>query len=582
MPDSSISPIKYCGIPQQDARGLSEDKPVNSIMDNLNTNSEIKQYYTEAELIKLLKRELGIDENNKIDLNTIIIAFTNYKNADEILRLNNDEIKNIVAKIARDYKTAINTGWSLEGIASRQQNGDKKGLSERLADFNSEIGEKGFANVSPKKQKEAIKAFFFVFFNDENNKDKSHDKIVKLQMQTFGRILINSSEEEKVAFKEVVKNLLSENISQGLKEVLESLDLEADKTAFANSFTAKDIIEISETEDYYGNTPTNNDLKGITATVTSYKDKRHIKTTHKALNKITTKFIEQNKNALNDINTKISKGEELTDEEQQLLDELNRKKAISSGEMVGVPNNMEITAEDKKYLLGLMNEDNYNHGEDYYRDVIEGIKSYVDEHGDELNITIDEFNVILDKATNNNYSILSGDINAPISPPDSSSPRETNINNGGLGFTIGDKPNVNPDPTVYYPQEDSLPIIVVPNSKTANDVGDKNYKRELLNSDNPEELNNYIKKVGLIGFIEFCMKNAKKGSNAFNMAIKYFKNMSSAMKTVVISFMQDTSSIIELAKTMSLEELKQIKRGPNIYATKMLEMFKEMKEKQLY
>lgn len=577
MPDSSISSIKYCGIQQQTAPGLSKDKPVNSIMDHIVVSGNEKKYQTEAALRELFKEKLGINDDK--NLNLCLVAFTDYENIQDLRGLDDNEIENIVAEIAKDYKTAINTRWSLEGIARRQQNVGKKGLSERLGDFNSEIGEKGFANVSQKDQKKAIEAFFKTYFEDLEKKGKTHEEIVELQLQTFGRMLINSSEEEKVAFKEVVKNLLVENMPAGLKETLESIDSEDNKKAFANSFKADDITEISETKDYYGNTLTNNDLKDITATVTSYKDKRHIKTTHKALDKIINEFLNEHKEAI-DIIRKKNK-EELTDEEQQLLNKYERLEAISSGEMAGTANNIIINDRQKSRLLNLMNKDNYNHGEDYYRDVIEGIKSYVDEHGSELNITIDEFNVILDKATNNNYSILSGDINAPISPPDSSSPRETNINGGGLGFTIGDKPNVNPDPTVYYPQEDSLPIIVVPNSKTANDVGDKNYKRELLNSDNPEELNNYIKKVGLIGFIEFCMKNAKKGSNAFNMAIKCFKNMSSAMKTIVISFMQDTSSIIELAKTMSLEELKQIKKGANIYATKMLEQLREDKEEQL-
>ncbi len=570
MPDS-ISPIKNCEIiQQQTASGLSEDKPVNSIMIDINTSGTEKKYCTKDDLKKLFEDKLGINDDK--NLNLCLVAFTDYENIQDLRGLDDNEIENIVAEIAKDYKTAINTRWSLEEIASRQQNVDKKGLSERLADFYPD------KNMS---LKEKIEKYFHDYFVDDLvKKGNTHDQIVTLQLQTFGRMLINSSEEEKVAFKEVVKNLLVENMPAGLKETLESIDSEDDKKSFANSFVTGDIIEVSKYKDYYENKVTDDQLQDIVAIITSYQDSEHIETNHKDFNETITEFLNEHKEAI-DIIRKKNK-EELTDEEQQLLDELKRLKAISSGEMVGTANNTVIAGDDRTNLLSLMNEDNYNHGEDYYRDVIEGIKYYVDEHGDELNITIDEFNVILDKATNNNYSILSGDINAPISPPDSSSPRETNINNGGLGFTIGDKPNVNPDPTVYYPQEDSLPIIVVPNSKTANDVGDKNYKRELLNSDNPEELNNYIKKVGLIGFIEFCMKNAKKGSNAFNMAIKYFKNMSSAMKTVVISFMQDTSSIIELAKTMSLEELKQIKRGPNIYATKMLEMFKEMKEEQLY
>ena len=355
------------------------------------------------------------DLSNKSKFEALLKAFIkDPQKLDEIIAANDTEgIANEINRIVTDIKTALHTGWELQKIVNQQNNVNKRGLSETLGEFNIEIRNKGFANVDKATQERAIKAFFQTFFIDKE-KELGHDKVVELQLKSFGRILINSSEEEKAAFKEVIKNLLSENIAPGLIEALESMDSPEE---LARSFNAEDTMEIYKTADQLGNYITEEDLETFVSTLTQYKDKDSITSDHEIYEQDLINFLNDNRDILETIKAKIEEGTALTEDEEAILKELNYKKSIASGEITGTAGNKYLEESEIKEVLTILNTDNLAHGDDFYRDVIEMAHNYVQNHEEELNITTGDFDGLMDETSESKYSELlpplaaNGDIN---------------------------------------------------------------------------------------------------------------------------------------------------------------------------
>ena len=360
---------------------------------------------------------LNLDLNNDENLNKLLNAFTDVKNLDELFKLEESEIKNKINEIIDKTKIAFNTGWSLGGFTNWNQN-DKRGLSDRIIHDLKSFGEDaqdiadnlekagGFLNAGPELQKEALAIYFnnyFLKLDKQNSGD--HDKVVKAQLQTFGKILINSTEKERMVFQEVVNNLLSENISTGLKETLSALSPEH-RQAFAEYYKPEVVKAIYTRKDKAGNKISEEDLQDFVSTLTQYKDKDSITSDHEIYEQDLINFLNDNRDILETIKAKIEEGTALTEDEEAILKELNYKKSIASGEITGTAGNKYLEESEIKEVLTTLNTDNLAHGDDFYRDVIEMAHNYVQNHEEELNITTGDFDGLMDETSESKYSEL--------------------------------------------------------------------------------------------------------------------------------------------------------------------------------
>ena len=569
------------------------------VQESCNSTDVVKKY-TKEDIKKILIDSLKtvIKENNissdvlnlNLDddknLEKVLRAFTDISNINDLLSKDTGEIDAIIAKIVKDAKVAFKTGWTLNGFSEQQKKYGKGGLGERLGGFSKEIREKGFANVSEAEQKRAIMAFFNTFFQDMEKKE-SHDVVVRKQLQTFGRILINSSEEEKVAFKEVVKQLLSENIEPGIKEVLESLECDKDRQTFAESFTNEDLKEISQSKDKYGNRISEKDMQSVMDMLTKYKSKESIKSTHEFFDKEISDFIEANKEALDTIQKKIENDEPLTDEEQELLNELNMKRAIAAGEMTGTASNKGLGEDEIDELLRQMNEDNYNHGEDFYCGVMEDIAEYIESHRDSLNLSPKEFKELLDRISNGNYSLIQSGEKGGLNPPGAS---------GGNGSYQAPSAQ-NPETGLFYTQPQS----VIYNSQNSLAELRKSIAQSTATNTTPQLVKNesaqniiqtggdkkaslltkYRQKVGNLSFVNEIFNNKVnlRDMLAVNMALNSFENMGKSLKLLTFERINNTSGAMVATEAMSTSEKSEV-HAQNIYIAEKLEQQIEDEKKK--
>lgn len=559
-------------------------------------STNVVQKYTKEDVKKLLKDSLNalIDENdinsNVLNLNLdddknlekVLRAFTDISNINDLLSKDNGEIDAIIAKIVKDAKVAFKTGWTLNGFSEQQKKYGKGGLGERLGGFSKEIAEKGFANVSESEQKRAIIAFFNKFFQDMEKKE-SHDVVVRKQLQTFGRILINSTEEEKVAFKEVVKQLLAENIEPGIKEVLESLDNNEDRSKFAESFTNEDLKEISQSKNRYGNRISEKDMQSVMNILTQYKSKESIKNTHEFFDKEITDFIEANKDALDIIQNKIENGEPLTDEEQELLNELNMKRAIAAGEMTGTAGNKWLEEAEIEEILRQMNEDNFNHGEDFYCGMMEDIEEYINSHPELQNLP-----KLIDRISNGNYTIItSGNSKSGLNPPDSTgsygSYQSPSAQNPETGFF-----NTQPQSVINYSQNNLAELRQSLIQSTASDTTPQLVKNEsaqnIIQAGGDKKaslLTKYRQKVGNLSFIKEIFNNKVnfRDNLAVTMALNSFENIGKSMRLITFERINNSAGASLVMEEMSADEKNEV-HAQNIYIAEKLKQQVEEEEKK--
>ena len=204
--------------------GVEETTFVNSVIEKgLRSQNSVEQQqsYTIDDLQQDLKEKLeeviadlknkgivdddvnliNLDLHDKKNLEKVIKAFSDISSTDSFLKLSVEEIQAELDKIAKKVKIAFSTKWSLAGITKAQGN-DQRGLGERLSlvvsdsDIKDIIKTMGFEALDEEQREKAISALFDDIFN-KMQATKKNQEVLDSQIQTFGRILINSSEEEK-------------------------------------------------------------------------------------------------------------------------------------------------------------------------------------------------------------------------------------------------------------------------------------------------------------------------------------------------------------------------------------------------
>ena len=320
-----------------------------------------------------------------------------------------------VGKLAKNYYTAVKTGWTIEGFKKANKS-SAEGLSERMERF---FGVKDFTSLPHAKVEECLERYFNHYFVEKLKAAKTpqeKQKIYKQQLQDFGKLLVNTPDSEKAICKQAITSLVASNRIKGLDAVLQSFDTSAARTEWADSWSVEDSKRLALKADVEGNVPSQEDVTEASAKVVQYKSEEGIKEHHADFKADAKTFFEENKDALAKIAEKEAKGEELTAEEKQLkLQRDNFYTAVAAGEISGTAINEVISAQAKEEILGTMNKDAYELP--IYKEVIKQVTEFVEKHPEALTVSKEELTKILDKATNGNYSTVASGSNAELKAP---------------------------------------------------------------------------------------------------------------------------------------------------------------------
>ncbi len=413
-----------------------------------------------------------------------------------------------LATLANNYNIAIHTGWSIKGY-QKAQNENQESISDRLERF---FGIEDIYSCSKEKIKEYLKRYFDNYFTEKIDKGMSREEAVKLQLQDFAKLLINTPEEKRQIFIDAAKALLAENRPEGFESVFRSYTDDVKRTEAADSVTNKDMEELTTSPDVEGNVPTTDCATALYETRAKYQSEEGIKKSHTELNESAKKFFEENAEALKVIENKIANGEELTKEEQQLLVKKNNLYiAGAAGEMTGTANNVGISDEFKTQILNTMNSDAYELP--IYREVIEQVVSYVEKHPETMTMTSEEFVKLMDKVTNGNYSTVVNDIkngtttalNEPA-PAAVSTPAETASNNESSNTNNNNSFGFNNSPSVDTTRLQQLTSQIASQDTAVEPV-------EGVNGNTAASVSNNIAsaaKAGISGFKAYIENNGPK------------------------------------------------------------------------
>ena len=350
------------------------------------------------------------------------------------------------SSLGKDYLVALATGWSIEGFKKHNNSVKKSTLLERLIETGCLPKDTDIKTASMEELKAAIRKFNHILLG--NIEKKTNERQVKAQLQTFGRLLINSPAEEKELFLEVIKSLYAENRAQGLDAVMTSCETKEAKESLAKKAGKPEYIREITTEpirDAEGNILNDDPVSQEDATeigkiIAENQSEADRAEAHKEYDKARDAWYEKNKETLESIQQKIKQAEEngvapeFTDEEKRvLLEKQNFIIGVSSGEFIGTVENINISDEKKEELLDILNRDGFKLPD--YKNIIKNIKVFAENNQEKLLTTPDKLTKTLDKATNGNYTKIpvEGNDTVELNPPVDRTP--TNDNIPDVGFT---------------------------------------------------------------------------------------------------------------------------------------------------
>lgn len=474
------------------------------------TNEEQSTIRSEGEVRSKLedtakKFNLSLDE--VIDL---IKKMTN-KSFEDLLNLEQDEYNNLtigldkilasclvdnkldntkLEKAINDYSIATQTGWTLEGFRNRQLNVKKSTITERLAETNCFDKEKikpfieealngrDINNLNEKELKEvkrqAIEKYLSTFTTEEYNKTMEaaiekffekellsridentplaeREKIYKAQLQTFGRLLVNTENgRDRELLGSAIDKLYRTNILPAAKAGIQAMETEEAKANFARHI---DFEEAVTTDSQYevGVYMTDKDAEHLANLKYGNMNADDIKSDLPVMEEKANVFFEKYNDKLAEIDEKLKdlknnpdlKPQDILSEEEFeiFIMRENFFKAGYSGATTGIASSINSTVvEQRDELLQAITTDIYeigqNAGNNFYTEVMEQIAEYVKNNKDSLNLTESEFEELMDKATENLGDSKYSNV-VTVTEPEKSN---QNSNDTDLGFNTKEAP----------------------------------------------------------------------------------------------------------------------------------------------
>lgn len=491
-------------------------------------------------------------------------------------------------KLGNAYFIAVNTGWTIEGFKKHNNNVKKSSLLERLKETGCLKNDATLENIKPNELEKAL----FDFFNKtllgplKNAKSaKEKASIYKGQLQTFGRLLIHTPDEEKAIFKQAITALASDNRLKGLNAVLASFETPQAKEAWADSWSVEELSQVMGTKDVEGNVPTDKDQTAMVAGVFAEKSEESIKETYSQMSEPAKQFFQENADKLKAIKEKEAKGIDLTEEEKELVAQRDLYKNLYSGVISGTAINTKVAQENKKEILGTMNKDAYKLP--IYRDVVKQVNEFVEEHPEALTISKEELVKLLDEVTNGNYSAIAQNPSAELKAPREEKAGLTEIvntkskeefeaaqarlaakSNEIYNNSVVQQPQFTVETTQQAKENDNARL-------TASEV--YTLKNQALQS--AVNISEYLKQTGesKFGFAtEAFKKFGEIGTTTQNWAMNYFSNASSCVQQLFLGKIANSyTGMLAAAKEVDLSKFNII--GMGIVTEKAVEKVQEQR-----
>lgn len=491
-------------------------------------------------------------------------------------------------KLGNTYFIAVNTGWTIKGFDDYDKKVKKSSLLKRLKETGCLKNDATLENIKPDELEKAL----FDFFNKtllgplKNAKSaKEKASIYKGQLQTFGRLLINTPDEEKAIFKQAIATLASDNRLKGLNAVLASFETPQAKEAWADSWSVEELSQVMGTKDVEGNVPTDKDQTAMVAGVFAEKSEESIKETYSQMSEPAKQFFQENADKLKAIKEKEAKGIDLTEEEKELVAQRDLYKNLYSGVISGTAVNAKVAQENKKEILGTMNKDAYKLP--IYRDVVKQVNEFVEEHPEALTIPKEELVKLLDEVTNGNYSAIaqnpSTELKAPIEEKagvteivntkskeefDAAQARLAAKSNEIYNNSVVQEPQFTVETTQQTKENDNTRL-------TASEV--YTLKNQALQS--AVNISEYLKQTGesKFGFAtEAFKKFGEIGTTTQNWAMNYFSNASSCVQQLFLGKIANSyTGMLAAAKEVDISKFNII--GMGIVTQKAVEKEQEQR-----
>lgn len=527
-------------------------------------------------------------------------------NANQVENLTDAELKNIIdclkeaikdsvvdgkvdlekaGNVANDYYVATKTGWTIEGFKKHNNAVKKSTLFERLKETGCIVKNADINTIKPEELANAIDKFFneTLLSQLKNAKtQKAKEQIYKAQLQTFGRLLVNTPDDQKVIFKQAISSLVASNRIKGLDAVLASFDTPQARTEWADSWSVEEIKNITTKADVEGNIPEQKDATAMVTKVTAQSSQEAIEKRHDEVQAEAVDFFKNNKEALETIAKKEAAGEELTEEENALkLQRDNYFTAFKAGEITGTALNEIIAKEVKTELLDKMNKDAYELP--IYKEVLEQVTEFIENNPEALTMSKEELTKVLDEATNGNYSVVALGSEAELKAP--AVKEEVEVQNADYGFT--QKETVDSTRLLALQQQVAQ---TADNTNNTFVVERAQVKSEKLSSQevytlknqafrNASSITSYLKEVGetKFGFATEVFKNFNNmGSTTQDWAMNYFSNSSHAVQNLFLNKITGSvSGMITAAKEVDLSKFNLI--GVSITTQKQIDKIQEEK-----
>lgn len=477
-------------------------------------------------------------------------------------------------KLGNTYFIAVNTGWTIEGFKKHNNGVKKSSLLERLKETGCLKNDATLENIKSDELEKALYDFFNKTLltplkNAKSAKEKA--SIYKGQLQTFGRLLINTADEEKAIFKQAIATLASDNRLKGLNAVLASFETPQAKEAWADSWTKDELVKVMTTKDIEGNVPTDKDQTAMTAGVFAEKSEESIKETYSQMSEPAKQFFQENADKLKAIKEKEAKGIELTEEEKELVAQRDLYKNLYSGAMSGTAINTKVAQENKKEILGTMNKDAYNLP--IYREVLKQVNEFVEEHPEALTMPKEELVKLLDEVTNGNYSTVATNSNAELKAPAEEKTGVTEIVNtkSENEYKEAQTRQQTLMSQIKANSESAESTFTVDKSvkketetKTVKETASDFYALELKNKAfrSAENITKYLKETGesKFGFAtEVFKKFSDMGSTTQDWAMNYFSNASSTVQNLFLNKITGSfSGMVAAAKEVDLSKFNLV------------------------
>ena len=596
--DGINNKIEYASNTTATTKVAVENKPVNSVITEANkANASVEDKKNTSKLDELLEKLCA--EFSKLGLkpeelkNSGILYRISGMNQKQIESATDAQLKQVVdclkaaikdsvvdgkidlekaGKLGNAYFIAVNTGWTIEGFKKHNDSVKKSSLLERLKETGCLKKDATLENTQPEELQKAL----FDFFNKtlltplKNAKSaKEKESIYKGQLQTFGRLLINTPDEEKAIFKQAIATLASDNRLKGLNAVLASFETPQAKEAWADSWSVEELSQAMGTKDVEGNVPTDKDQTAMAAGIFAEKSEESIKETYSQMSEPAKQFFQENADKLKAIKEKEAKGIELTEEEKELVAQRDLYKNLYSGAMSGTAVNQKVAEESKKEILGTMNKDAYNLP--IYKEVLKQVNEFVEEHPEALTMPKEELVKLLDEVTNGNYSTVATDSGAELKAPAEKKVGVTEIVNTKTETEFREAQTrqqalMNQIRANSEQMENKFTVDKKEDVVKENEIQEKSNFSELELKNkafrSAENITEYLKETGesKFGFAtEVFKKFSDMGSTTQEWAMNYFSNASSTVQNLFLNKITGSfSGMVAAAKEVDLSKFNLV------------------------